>query len=128
MPCPHWLGVPASAVGIGMSNVKCKSIWLLDGLGGLGSVPSIQSTDWFRTLSTSCRPAVIVTVGFAGGVSPPPAAGFELASAPTKFSHFTKRPGFVTGTVTGTVLLTFPVKFTPFGLGFVLLTFAFGSH
>ena len=35
----------ASPVGIGMSNVKWRSIWLGDPCFGAGSVPSIQSTD-----------------------------------------------------------------------------------
>ena len=108
---------------MGMSNVKWSCIWLGEPTFGAGSVPSIQSTEGARTLSTSCRAAVSVTVGAAGGAP----AGLPFASAPTKFSHLTNIPGFVAGTVTGTVRLTFPVKGTPLAVG-KSFWFAFGSQ
>src|ERR1019366_1504110 len=129
MPCPHCEGDAFAAVGTGMSNVKCKSICVLPGVDGFGSLPSIQSTDELSTWSTSWRPAVMVTWGVAGGVAPPPAGGFEGARAPTKFSHLTNMPGLVTGTVTGTVVLTFPVKSTPLlPTPPVVLVSCLGSH
>src|SRR5690242_8872452 len=114
MACPHWLVCPT-----GMSNVKWRSIWLMPEVDA-GSVPSIHSTDLPSTLSTSCRPAAMVTVGLAGGAPP----GFPLFSAPIRFSHFTKVPGLVDGTLTATL----PVKGWPLGGGFVLFGLAFGSH
>ena len=59
MACPHWL-----AWFTGVSNVKCRSIWLVSA----GSVPLIHSTDCPATESTSWRTVERVTsAGFGGG-------------------------------------------------------------
>src|SRR6185312_676611 len=98
MTCPHCDDCPT-----GMSKVKWSSIVLDDAPArGAGSVPSIHLVDPLATLSTSCRPCWIVTVGFAGGLP----AGLAPSSAPTRFSHLTKSPGFDVGTFA----LTFPVN------------------